>query len=84
MKIVLKKEVLMVEQNEGSELSHDIYIVKGDDDKNLITCTVIEWTESYPTGSVIITGKYSLNKLVYKWKDYNFLEEIDIIWTIND
>lgn len=84
MQIVLKKEVLMVEPNEGSELSQNIYIVKGDDDKNLITCTVLEWTNEYPKGSVIITGKYSLNKLVYKGKDYNFLEEIDIIWKIKD
>lgn len=84
MKIVLKDKVLMVERNEGSELWQTMSLVSWDDDKNLITCNVLEWTEKYPEWTIIITGKYSLNKMIYKAKEYNFLEEIDIIGRIEE
>ena len=84
MKIVLRSRVLLVQKNEWTELSQDIFVVKDEEDKNLITCTVLEWTPDYGKWEVIITWKYSLNKLIYKWKEYFFLEEEDVIWTIEE
>jgi len=82
MKIQPKSKILLVSKNEGTELSQDIYVVSNDDDKNLLTCTIIEWGENFKTWSIVITGKYSLYKLVYKGEDYYFLDEEDIVWTI--
>lgn len=84
MKIELRSKILLVTKNEGTELSQDMFTVKDEEDKNLITCTIIEWTESFLKWEVIITWKYSLNKLVYKWEDYFFVEEEDVVGKIRE
>jgi len=84
MKIVLRSKILLVTKNEWTELSQDIFTVKDEEDKNLITCTVIEWTDSFHKWEIIITWKYSLNKLIYKWEEYFFLEEEDVVWSIEN
>lgn len=76
--------ILLVTKNEWTELSQDMYTVSDDEWKNLITCTVVEWTDKFNKWEIIITGKYSLYRLVYKWVDYYFINEEDIIGTIEN
>ena len=82
MKIKPKSSLLVVSPEEGTELAVDMYISKDDEDKNLITCKVNSWTWDYKKWDRVITGKYSLYKLVYKGEDYFFLEREDVIGTI--
>jgi hypothetical protein len=84
MTIKLRDWILLVKKNEGAELSQDIYTVSNDDDKNLVSCTVVQWIGMYEPGKIIITGKYSLSKMVYKWEDYFFVEVEDVIWFIEE
>lgn len=76
--------ILLVSKNEGTELSQDMYTVRDDEWKNLITCTVEVWTDKFNKWDIVITGKYSLYKLVYKWEDYFFINEEDIIGTLEN
>lgn len=84
MKIKTRSKILLVEKIEWTELSQDIYMVSWDDDKNLLTCLVLEGTDKYNKWEIVITWKYSLNKLVYKGVDYHFLDEEDVIGTIEE
>ena len=74
---------MVVQPIKNTELSHDIYIQETDDNKNMITCTVISsGSDSYDEWDEIITGKYSLYKLIYKGSDYFFVDEEDVVWII--
>ncbi|MDX9797698.1 MAG: hypothetical protein RBT05_02455 [Bacteroidales bacterium] len=85
MKIEMKSNILVVSPNKNSELSHDIYVQETDDNKNMVTCTVIQSkNEMYQEGDNIITGKYSLYKLVYKGTDYYFVDVDDVVGTIEE
>lgn len=80
MKIQTKNNILVVTPNKNTELSHDIYVQDTDDNKNMITCTVVSsWNDNYNVGDEIITGKYSLYKLVYKGSDYYFVDVDDVV-----
>ena len=83
MKILIKSNILVVSPNKNSELSEDMYLQDTDDNKNMVTCTVVNSTnDTYNEWDTIITGKYSLYKLVYKGSDFYFVDIDDIIWTI--
>jgi len=84
MKIVPRSGLLLVNKNKNTEINSDMYIPETEDNKKLITCTVINGTEDYPKDSVIVTGVYSLYQLVYKGDDYFFLDQDDVIGTIKD
>jgi hypothetical protein len=84
MTIKLRDGILLVKKNEWAELSQDIYTVSNDDDKNLVSCTIVQGIWMYAPGGVVITWKYSLNKLVYRWEDYFFVEVDDVVWFIEE
>jgi hypothetical protein len=74
----------VVERDETAELAVDMIIWTQDDDKNLVTCKVVQWVWEYAVGTIIVTGRYSLYKLIYKWDNYFFLEEWDVLWIIEN
>jgi hypothetical protein len=44
MKILIKSNILVVSPNKNSELSEDMYLQDTDDNKNMVTCTVVNST----------------------------------------
>jgi co-chaperonin GroES (HSP10) len=76
--------VLVVERDESAELAVDMVINQMEEDKNLVTCVVVQWNENVPTGSIIITGRYSLYKLIYKGTTFLFIEEQDVVGQIKN
>ncbi len=84
MQILPKSGLLLVSKNQNTEIDSDMYIPQTDDNKKLITCNIIEGTETYPKDTVVITGVYSLYQLVYKGEDYFFLDQDDVIGTIQN
>ncbi len=84
MKILPKSSLLLVSKNKNTEIDSDMYIPQTEDNKKLITCTVVEGNDNYKKDEVVITGTYSLYQLVLKGEDYFFLDEDDVIGTIKD
>lgn len=83
MRIQTKSNILVVTPNKNTELSHDIYVQETDDNKNMITCTVVSsGNDNYAEWDEIVTGKYSLYKLVYKGSDYYFVDVDDVVWIL--
>lgn len=84
MKFQNRPEILLVKKDTTAALSQDIYVQEDDSDKRLIVADVIEWTDRFNKWEKIIVGKYSLYQLTYKWEDFFFVEEGDILSTINE
>lgn len=84
MQILPKSGLLLVSKNENTEIDSDMYIPQTDDNKKLITCKVKEGNDNYPADTTVITGVYSLYQLVFKGEDYFFLDQDDVIGTIQD
>jgi hypothetical protein len=84
MKIVPNQDLLLVERIENSQLSQDIIIQEQEEDKNLVVVKVVKWTETYKPDSMVIVWRYSLYRLVYKWLDYYFVDESDVVGEIED
>ena len=71
----------MVEKIANAELKHEMIMEEDESDKKLIVGRVMEdW--SYPKGTLIVFGKYSIFKLTYKWNNYSFIEDWDVISVI--
>jgi len=84
MKFQNRPEILLVRKDATAALSQDIYVQEDDSDKRLIVADVIEWTDRFNKWEKIVVGKYSLYQLTYKGEDYFFVEEGDILSTIED
>lgn len=84
MQILPKSGLLLVSKNQNTEIDSDMYIPQTDDNKKLITCNVLEGNENYSKDTVVVTGVYSLYQLVYKGEDYFFLDQDDVIGTIQN
>lgn len=84
MQIKPREKIIIVEKINNAALSEDIIIAEDEWDKNLIACRIVNWNWLYPEWTIIITGKYSIYKLIYKWSDYFFLEHEDVVWTIEE
>jgi hypothetical protein len=69
---------------ENSQLSQDIIIQEQEEDKNLVVVKVVKWTETYKPKDMVIVWRYSLYRLVYKWADYYFVDEADIVWSLTE
>ena len=83
MQIKTENNILVVTKNENKEQSSDMYIQETDDNKKLITCTVVsKENDKYKEWEVVITWRYSLYQLTYNSEDYFFLDTWDVIWTI--
>jgi len=80
----LKEWLLLIEKLKNKDLSVDISVQETDDDKRLITWKVIKWNETYKDGEIIVFWKYSLFLLTYLWNDYYFLDNEDVLATINE
>jgi co-chaperonin GroES (HSP10) len=61
-----------------------MYVTETDDDKRLITCTVVSGNDEYKKDDVVVTGRYSTYQLSYKGTDYLFLDVEDVIGTISE
>lgn len=79
MNIQPKEGILLIEKHKKSQLKMDMVVEESDNDKRLITATVINGSEKYPKGKTIIVGKYSLFLLTLQNINYYFLNEEDII-----
>ena len=80
MKIQPNKGILLIQKHKKSQLKADIVVEESDNDKNLITATIIEGgIEEYPNGITIIIGKYSLYLLTLLGIDYYFCHIDDIL-----
>ena len=84
MKFNLNSNLLIVSKNEWDDLSQDIYTMEDTESKNMITCTVVQWTDKFNTWDIVLIGKYSLNKLIYKWVTYYIVEQEDCKGTIEE
>lgn len=78
-----KKGILLVEKQKNIQTKTDMIIGEDGSDKRLITAVIIEGSEKYPKGKIVILGKYSLFLLTYKDIDYYFVQEDDIIGIFN-
>ena len=83
MKIIPKRGVLLVVKHKTTALKADIVVEEVDNDKRLITGTIIECNDSinYKKGETVIFGKYALFQLTITGVDYFFLSEDDVIST---
>lgn len=79
MKFEPKNGILIVSRNKNTELDSDMYVTETDDDKRLITCTVVSGNDRYNTWEIVVTGRYSTYQLAYKGTDYLFLDEEDVL-----
>lgn len=84
MDIRPKSGILVVTRNKNTELSSDMYVTETDDDKRLITCTVVYGNDKYNKNEVVVTGRYSTYQLSYKGTDYLFLDEEDVLGTVEE
>lgn len=84
MNIKTKPGLLLVSKNEDKELSSLMVVTENEDDKNLFTCKV-EQSENpmFVVWSIVVVGRYSLFKLNYAGETVYFVEEEDILGTIN-
>ncbi len=82
--MIPKSGLLLVSKNANTEIDSDMYIPQTDDNKKLITCTVVEGNDDYKKDDIVITGVYSLYQLVFKGEDYFFLDQDDVIGTIQN
>lgn len=84
MKFQPKNGILIVSRNKNTELDSDMYVTETDDDKRLITCTVVKGNDRYNDGEIVATWRYSTYQLAYKGTDYLFLDEEDVLSTIEE
>ncbi len=80
MNVIPRKDLLLIKKHKNTKLKSDIIIAE-DDDKQLITGSVMSEHALYPIGTTVIFGKYSLYQLTIQGDEYNFLSEEDIIGT---
>jgi len=82
MKIIPREWVLLVEKLVNSQLKHDMVLEEDEADKRLIVGRVLSDWGFYKKWTLIVFGKYSIFKLTYKWNDYSFIEEWDVVSVI--
>lgn len=82
MVIKQRKWLLVVEKNEDTWLWVDMVVTENEDDKNLFTCRVTQWSDEYSEWEIVVVGRYSLYKLMYNWQTVFFCDEEDVLWTI--
>lgn len=85
MQIKPKDWIVVVEINqEAGFWGVDMVVNEVDEDKSLVTCSVIQWSETTPAGSLVIVGRYSLYKLTFNGTSYYLLEESDVLGQIEN
>jgi co-chaperonin GroES (HSP10) len=78
-KIEPKNGILLIQKHKNTSLHQDIAIEETDNDKSLISATVLKGNVDYEPGDGIIIGKYSIFHLTLKGTDYYFCHKDDVI-----
>lgn len=78
-----KNGILLIKKHKNSSLHQDIAIEETDNDKSLVTATIIKGNELHKDGECIIIGKYSIFKLILKGEECYFCHQDDVIATCN-
>ncbi len=95
MQVKPKSGVLLIRKHSKTARKVDITIQEADDDKRLITGTVLateynganygqgspDMVEKYPVGTTVIFGKYAIYNLTIKGENFYLIEEEDIVGT---
>ena len=85
MKIVPKKEFVLIEKLKNTKLSVDMITEDSEEDKNLILGRIISSSdENYKEEDIVVFGKYSLFPCTIKGEEYFFLQIDDIIASVID
>ena len=80
MTIKPKQGILLVKKHNKSQLTADIAVTEDDNDKRLITVSIIDGgTKEYPNDTTVILGKYALYLLTLQNEDYYFCHIDDVI-----
>lgn len=82
MEIKPKSGIIVVEKYEDEALSKVMVITENEDDKNLFTCRVIQWDETYKEWEIVVIWRYSLFKLNFAWETVFFCDKDDVVATI--
>jgi co-chaperonin GroES (HSP10) len=81
MNIEPRAGILLIRKHNRTALKHDIAVEEADEDKRLITGTVLNGSDGFDKGSTVIFGKYALYKLAVQGEDYYLLDVADVLGT---
>lgn len=65
-------------------VSSDIIVDDTEDERILVSAEVIKWSDEYKEWEFVIIWKYSLFKLELKWEQVFFVDQDDVLWTLED
>lgn len=77
MNIKPKDGLLLIQKHKNTQLSVDIAVEENDEDKRLITGTVL--SDGELKGETVIFGKYAILNLTIQGVDYYLLDEEDVV-----
>lgn len=65
-------------------VSSDIIVDDTEDERILVSAEVIKWNDEYKEWEFVIIWKYSLFKLELKWEQVFFVDQDDVLWTLEE
>lgn len=80
----MKKWLLLLKRPVDVRVSSDIIVDDTEDERILVSAEVIKWSDEYKEWEFVIIWKYSLFKLELKWEQVFFVDQDDVLWTLED
>lgn len=80
----MRKWLLLLKKPVDVRVSSDIIVDDTEDERILVSAEVIKWNDEYKEWEFVIIWKYSLFKLELKWEQVFFVDQDDVLWTLEE